>query len=72
LPFIPVESEIDQLIAGCGALSKQTPIWLQLLKETGMRMGEAFRLTWGDIDDVTKRLEETLKLTDAGFEYVTD
>jgi integrase len=54
LPFIPLESEIDQLIAGCGALSKQMPIWLQLLKETGMRMGEAFRLTWGGIDDIAK------------------
>jgi len=56
LPFIPLETEIDQLIAGCGALSKQMPIWLQLLKETGMRMGEAFRLTWGDIDDVAKTI----------------
>ena len=56
LPFIPLETEIDQLIAGCGALSKQMPIFLQLLKETGMRAGEAYRLTWGDIDDVAKNV----------------
>ena len=37
------------------------PIWLQLLKETGMRMGEAFRLTWGDIDDIAKTVSVSLK-----------
>jgi hypothetical protein len=36
-----MESEIDQLIAGCG---KHTSIVLQTLKETGMRIGEAVRL----------------------------
>jgi len=47
LPFIPTETEIDQLIAGCG---KRTSTLLQLLKETGMRIGEAWKLEWTDID----------------------
>lgn len=47
LPFIPKEHEIDALIAGCG---KKTATFLQLLKETGMRAGEANSLEWGDID----------------------
>jgi integrase/recombinase XerD len=47
IPFIPLESEIDSLIAGCG---KTTSVLLQLLKETGMRIGEALRLKWTDIN----------------------
>ncbi len=47
IPFIPLESEIDALIAGCGP---KTAALLQLLKETGMRIGEALRLTWKDVD----------------------
>jgi integrase/recombinase XerD len=47
IPFIPLESEIDQLIAGC---SKRTATLLQLLKETGVRIGEAARMTWIDFD----------------------
>jgi len=48
LPFIPTEAEIDQLIAGC---SKKMATFLQLLKETGMRCGEACNLLkWTDID----------------------
>jgi len=47
LPFIPTEEEIDALIAGCGP---KTSTFLQLLKETGMRAGEANRLAWTDID----------------------
>ena len=46
LPFIPLESEVDQLIAGLG---RKTAIFLQLLKETGMRAGEAWNLRWNDI-----------------------
>jgi integrase len=49
IPFIPTEQEIDQLIAGCGP---KTAAFLQLLKETGMRAGEALRLTWNDLDFV--------------------
>jgi len=47
LPFIPTETEIDQLIAGCSR--KLTPL-LQLLKETGIRIGEACQLKWADIE----------------------
>ncbi len=47
LPFIPTEQEIDALIAGNG---KKTATMLQLLKETGMRVGEAWNLRWKDID----------------------
>ena len=47
LPFIPLESEIDTLIAKSG---KKIATLLQLLKETGMRIGEAYRLVWIDVD----------------------
>jgi len=47
LPFIPLESEIDALIAGSG---KKTATVLQLIKETGMRIGEAWHLKWTDVD----------------------
>jgi integrase len=46
-PFIPLESELDALIAASG---KKTAAVLQLLKETGMRIGEARRLCWTDVD----------------------
>lgn len=47
LPFIPLEEEIDTLISGC---SQPISAFLLLLKETGMRAGEAYRLRWEDID----------------------
>lgn len=47
LPFIPFEKDIDELIASCG---KKLSTVLQLLKETGMRIGEALRLDWNDVD----------------------
>ena len=47
IPFIPTERELDDLIAGCG---KKTSAFLQLLKETAMRVGEASRLKWLDVD----------------------
>ena len=53
LPFIPLEKEIDALIAGCG---KKAATTLQLLKETGMRIGEAWKLTWIDIDEERKTI----------------
>jgi integrase len=43
----PHRKEIDDLIAGCS--SKKATL-LQLLKETGMRIGEARNLTWVNID----------------------
>jgi integrase len=45
--WIPTESEIDTLISATG---KRTSIYLQLLKETGIRAGEADNLKWINID----------------------
>jgi len=47
IPFIPLEDEIDDLIAGCG---RKMSVFLRLLKETGARVGEALRLRWQDFD----------------------
>jgi len=47
LPFIPTEAEIDQLIAACHL---KTGALLQMLKETAMRIGEAWQLKWTEID----------------------
>lgn len=47
LPFIQTENELDQLIAGC---SRKMSAFLQLIKETGMRSGEACHLRWKDLD----------------------
>jgi len=51
--FIPLEQELDQLIAGCrGKLC----VFLQTLKETAMRYGETLALTWQDYDITTLTL----------------
>ena len=47
IPFIPIEQEIDDLIAGC---PNTVATFLQLLKETAMRCGEALRLKWKNFD----------------------
>jgi integrase len=47
LPWVPLEREVDALIAGC---SRKVATFLQTLKETGMRCGEAWRLKWIDVD----------------------
>jgi integrase len=47
LAFIPTETELDALIINC---KPRTSALLQLLKETGARLGEAIRITWKDID----------------------
>jgi len=47
IPWLPLERELDDLISGC---SLKISCFLQLLKETGFRAGEAFRLRWADID----------------------
>jgi integrase/predicted RNA-binding Zn-ribbon protein involved in translation (DUF1610 family) len=52
IPFIPNEAEIDALIAGAPT---SVATFLQLLKETAMRSGEAIRLQWKDTD-LEKRL----------------
>ena len=49
LPFIPVEKEIDDLIAGC---SRQMAAFIELLKETAMRRGETFGVKWTDFDSI--------------------
>jgi integrase len=55
-PFVPKETEIDQLIAAC---SDRMGTFLQLLKETGARPGEAWQLKWEDIDFETNTLRIT-------------
>jgi integrase len=45
LPYIPSDEELDCLIGGC---NKKTATFLQLLRETGCRCGEAFKLQWTD------------------------
>jgi integrase len=47
IPFIPTEQEIDELIAGCPTT---VATFLQLLKETAMRSGEAKKLKWINVD----------------------
>jgi len=47
LPWIPLERELDDLIAGC---SRTIGTFLLLLKETAMRAGEAYNLGWENID----------------------
>jgi integrase len=47
LPYIPLEKEIDQLIAGFGP---KYSCLLQLTKESGFRLAETLTLTVSDID----------------------
>jgi integrase len=47
LPFIPLESEIDQLIVGVG---QKSAAFLQCIKETAARPGETWSIKWTDID----------------------
>jgi len=56
LPFIPTENELNSLIAGC---NRKTSVFLQLLKETGMRCGEAFMLKWTDFNFENKTVNIT-------------
>jgi integrase len=51
--FIPLENEIDQLISGC---KHQLATFLQTLKETAARYGEAFNLKWTDINTETSTI----------------
>jgi integrase len=56
--FLPTEQEIDALIAGAG---RKTGPLLQLIKETGLRLGEALSLNWMCINFET----QTVVLTTA-------
>ena len=47
LPFIPHEKEVNDLISGC---NRKTSTFIRLLKETGMRSGEAWQLEWTDFN----------------------
>jgi integrase len=53
LPFIPLESELDQLITTTG---KRMSIFLQGLKETGADPGELFAIKWIDINPENRTL----------------
>ena len=53
LPFCPHESELDALIANCG---KKTSTLLKLLKETAMRLGEAWQIEWIDFNQHNRTL----------------
>jgi integrase len=52
LPLVPLESDIDLLIQTSQKKrkGKKSAAFTQLLKETGVRPGEAWRLTWHDVD----------------------
>jgi integrase len=56
LPFIPTEQEINSLIAGS---NRKTSTFLQLLKETGMRCGEAYMLKWSDFNFENRSVDIT-------------
>jgi len=56
LPFIPKEAELDALIAGS---SPVMATFLQILKETAVRRGEAHNLHWSDIDFETNTIRIT-------------
>jgi len=56
LPFIPTEQDINQLIAGC---NRKTSTFLQLLKETVIRFGEAWQLRWIDFNFENKTVRIT-------------
>jgi integrase len=46
IPWLPTETQLDQLIAGC---KPRLAAFLQILKETMARAGEAWALKWTDI-----------------------
>ena len=56
LPFIPQESEIDQLIGGLGP---KLSVFTRLVKETGARPCEIFQLKWMDVDNVASTINIT-------------
>jgi integrase len=54
--FLPIESELDQLIANT---REKMSVFLQLLKEIGADSGEAWKLKWTDIDAQRKTVAVT-------------
>jgi integrase len=54
IPYIPTEQEIDQLINSAHA--HKTAAYLQLLKETGARLGEALKIKWTDLNEERKTI----------------
>jgi integrase len=56
LPFVSKETEIDQLVAAC---SHRIGTFLQMLKETGIRCGEAWQTQWDDFDFETNTVRIT-------------
>lgn len=47
IPWLPTETELDQLIAG---FKRRTAIFLMILKETMARSGEVWALEWTDLN----------------------
>ena len=47
IPWIPFEEDISTLIHAC---SRKIAVFLQVLKESGARSGEVFKLKWKDVD----------------------
>ena len=70
IPFIPLESEINQLISGC---PRKVSIALQIAKETAARKGEITKLKWTDIDFHTNKISinEPEKGSNCGIYAVT-
>jgi len=56
IPFIPTEREIDDLIAG---MNKTLSAFLQFLKESASRRGEAFNVKWTDSDLINRTVRIT-------------
>jgi integrase len=56
IPFIPTEREIDDLIAG---MNKTLSAFLQFLKESAPRRGEAFNVKWTDLDLINRTVRIT-------------
>ena len=48
LPFVPLEKEVDALVAGC---TKKVGTCILALKETGFRIGELWQCKWTDLDE---------------------
>lgn len=59
IPFIPDESELDQLIAA--ARSRRMAAYLQTLKETFADPGEALRIEWIDISGNFVKINHPVK-----------